>query len=460
MNDITNPPVKKNNYYTCRIDAQGYEGEGVCKINGYTLFVPGGVEGDFVKIKVVKTNKSYGYAKLVEVFTKSPNRTEPPCPYYISCGGCNLMHIDYNHQLKLKQKQVIDALERIGGFKGVKVSDTIGMEYPFEFRNKIQFPIGEQNGQTVWGLYRRRSHNIIPIKNCLVGGRQCNPILQAVTKYMRQFNVGAYNEASHSGVIRHVFIRSSDATEEIMVVIVTNSINIPSPDILVELIKDSSPGVVSIIQNINTIKTNVILGNHNIVLWGRDTITDILDGLSFEISPNSFYQINSRQTTTLYKEALKAAGLTGSEVVFDLYCGAGTISLFLARQAKKVIGIEIVESAVEDARKNARKNQIENAFFYAGAVEEVVEELYKEKVYADVVVLDPPRKGSDNVTLSTILKMSPKRIVYVSCNPATLARDLKHLSEGGYVVKSVVPVDMFPQTTHVETVVLMSRVDE
>ena len=454
----TGCPVCKNESYDIAITAQGTQGEGIGKVDGFTVFVKDAVAGDRLNVKVIKVNKSYAFARINQVLTPSPARAVPACGAFARCGGCNLMHIAYDQQLKIKTQRVRDALERIGGFHAVSVADTIGMAAPYRYRNKMQFPVGcGKDGAPVTGFFAPRSHTLIPVDDCLTGAEGFSTVTEAVKEFMRLYQIAPYDEKTHKGVIRHVFVRANSAGE-MMAVIVTNALHLAHADELVSILRKRVDGLVSVIHNINTEKTNLILGKNNVTLWGADTLADTLGGLRFEISPHSFYQVNRIQTEVLYQTALDLAALSGQETVFDLYCGIGTISLFLAQKAKQVLGIEIVPEAVADARRNAEVNGIENASFFCGAADKAVAELYSAGERADVVVIDPPRKGADEVTLSTILKMKPKRIVYVSCNPETLARDAKLLCESGkYCIKQVQPVDMFPHTAHVETIVLLQN---
>ena len=451
-------PVRKNETYTVTVTAQGTQGEGIGKIDGFTVFIKDAVAGDQLSVKVIKVNKSYAFAIIVQILVPSPVRVLPPCASFARCGGCNLMHIAYEEQLKIKTQRVTDALERIGGFHDISVLPTIGMERPFRYRNKMQFPVGQdKNGQIVSGFFSPRSHRIAPVTDCLAGSETFSIVTDAVREFMKTYHIKPYDEATHTGVIRHIFVRSN-ALEEIMVVLVTNALHIGHEQELVHLLRSRTEKLVSVIQNINIERTNLILGKNNVTLWGADRLADTLDGLTFEISPHSFYQVNRLQTEALYRTALEYAALNGTETVFDLYCGIGTISLFLAKSAKKVLGIEVVPDAVEDARKNAVRNGISNAHFYCGTADKAIAELYAAGERADVVVIDPPRKGADETTLTTILKMKPKRIVYVSCNPETLARDAKFLFERGkYSPHAVQPVDLFPHTAHVEGVVRLQR---
>ncbi len=452
-------PVRKGELYHMEITAQGTDGEGIGKIAGFTVFVPGAAQGDVAAVRITKVNRSYAFAKLGALLQPSPYRSEPLCPVAAACGGCNLMHVAYQKQLALKRQRVTDALERIGGFAGVAVEDTIGMDKPWRYRNKMQLPVGTDSaGRPCTGFFAPRSHRIVPADDCLVGGEICKAVTRSVLDYMEACGVSAYDEKTHKGIIRHVFVRQANATGQVMVVVSANALHLLHSDVLVGLLKENTDGLIGVIHNINMEKTNLILGKNFVTLWGRDRLADILGGFKFEISPASFYQVNHAQTEKLYAVAVELAGLTGAETVFDLYCGIGTISVYMAQKAKKVIGIEIVEAAVSDARANADANGMGNACFYAGAVEDIAVRLCGMGEKADVVVLDPPRKGADALTLQTIAKLSSRRIVYVSCNPATLARDARLLADmGGYQISRVQPVDMFPHTTHVESVVLMTN---
>ena len=452
---------KKNEEYTVEITAVSSDGNGICRIDGYTVFVPQTVTGDVARILIVKANKGYGYGKLLEVLKPSPDRTEPVCKFYKRCGGCQLMHMNYACQLDVKRDIIESAMQRIGGFDGFSLSDMCGMDEPYRYRNKMIFPIGEdKNGEVVCGFYAQRSHDIMPLDDCLTGGEFNAQVLTAVKSYMRENNVIAYDEKSHSGLIRRVFTRVSHKYGSIMVVISANGKSLPNKDDLIARLRKVSDKITGIILNINTKKTNLVLGDEIITLWGNDTITDNLLGLDFEISPHSFYQINPVMTEKLYSKALEYASLTGSENVMDIYCGIGTISLCASKQAKHVTGVEIVEKAIEDARKNAKANGINNATFYASSAEDIVPELIEKGERPDVVILDPPRKGSDEKTLSAIIEAQPKRIVYVSCNPATLARDARFLSDNGYSIDSASGFDLFPNTVHVETVALFSKIEK
>ena len=451
---------KKNDVVTVRIEDMGTDGEGIGKVDGFTLFIKDALIGDVVEAKLMKVKKNYGYARLMNIITPSPDRVEPKCPVYRQCGGCQIQALDYQAQLKYKERKVRGNLERIGGFTDIELEPIIGMENPYYYRNKAQFPVGtDKNGEIVTGFYAGRTHNIIANTKCYLGAEVNEEILQIVLEYMKKYSVSVYNEITGKGLVRHVLIRTGFTSGEIMVCIVANGKKLPQAEKLVEALRRIE-GMKSITLNVNEKHTNVILGEEVRLLWGTTYIQDNIGDITYRISPLSFYQVNPVQTRRLYETALEYADLKGEETVWDLYCGIGTISLFLAQKAKKVYGVEIVPQAIEDARENALLNHIENAEFYAGKAEEVLPKLYEKKgIYADVIVVDPPRKGCDEKCLETIVKMQPKRVVYVSCDPATLARDLRYLCNRGYEVKRGRACDMFPMTGHVETVVGLQRKD-
>ena len=449
---------KKNDGVTVSVTDMGQDGEGIGKAEGYTLFIKDAVVGDKVRAKVIKAKKNYGYARLMEVLEPSPDRVEPRCSCARQCGGCQIQALSYQRQLQFKEEKVRNVLERIGGFEKISLQPIIGMENPYRYRNKAQFPIGtDREGRPIAGFYAGRTHTIIPQEDCVLGVRENKAILEVILGFMEEFSIPAYREEEGSGLVRHVLIRYGFATKEIMVCVVINGDRLPKAEILAERLADIA-GMSSISINKNKQKTNVILGKEVEVIWGRPYIEDVLDGVRYQISPLSFYQVNPVQTKVLYEKALQYAGLHGTETVWDLYCGIGTISLFLARQAGKVYGVEIVPQAIEDARRNAALNGMENVEFMVGKAEEILPEKYeKEGVSADVIVVDPPRKGCDPELIHTMLQIRPKRIVYVSCDPATLARDLKLLCAGGYKLQKVQPVDQFPHSVHVENVCLLLR---
>ena len=454
MNNIY--PVEKNKDYFMEITDIGNEGEGIGKIDGFTVFVKDALPSEKIKVRITKVNKSFAFGRLMEIIEPSKHRVEPKCPVYKRCGGCSLQHLSYDEQLKFKTKKVKDVLERIGGFENADVNDAIGMENPFHYRNKAQFPVREGKNGVEIGFYAPRSHNVIDIESCLIQHPLNDKIIRLIREFIREENVSVYNETTGKGLIRHIVTRIGYVTKEVLICIVINGKSIPKKERLIKKLSEVE-GLKGIVLNINTKNTNVILSRETKVLWGQGFITDYIGDVKFEISINSFYQVNPVQTKVLYSKALELAGLTGNENVFDIYCGIGTISLFLAKKAKKVIGVEIVEQAIEDAKRNAKINGITNAEFIAGSAEEVIPKLYEEGITADVVVVDPPRKGCDEAVLDTIIKMQPKRVVYVSCDPSTFARDLKALCSNGYEKGTAQPVDQFCHSGHVETVVLLSH---
>jgi 23S rRNA (uracil1939-C5)-methyltransferase len=451
--------IKKDNIIELDITGMTHEGMGVGKIEGFAVFVQGAIEGEKVRAKIIKVLKNYAIARVMEYISSSPFRTEPFCPAYKRCGGCSLQHMTYEKTLDFKRQVVTDNLIRIGGLSDVKVNETIGMENPLNYRNKAQYPVGIGKEGPIAGFFARRSHEIIDAASCDIQHSLSDKAKDIVLGFVKALNIPVYNENTGEGIIRHVVTKIAFGTGEVMVIIVATRPEIPKVNKLVYRLKRDIPGLGSIILNVNPKPGNVVLGTQNITLYGKDTIEDKLDGLTFEISPLSFYQVNSIQTEVLYKKALEFASLSGNETVYDLYCGIGTITLFAARKARLAIGIEVVTEAVEAARRNAIKNNIVNTEFHTGEAEKVFPKLFANGKKADVVFVDPPRKGCDEVLLKTLAEMSPSRIVYVSCNPSTLARDLKYLcgTDAGYEVKEVQPVDMFPWTEHVESVVLLSH---
>lgn len=450
---------QKNDVYTLSIEEIGSDGEGIGKIDGYPFFVKDTVPGDVVKIKAIKVKKTYGYGRVEEIISSSPNRVEAKCPVARPCGGCNFQHYSYKKQLEYKQNKVKNCLERIGGLLGIeeKMSPIIGMEEPWYYRNKAQFPVGiNKEGQIITGFYAGRTHSIIEQNHCYIQAKVNEQILKIVTDFLNEYQITTYDETTGKGLVRHILTRVGFTTKEIMVCLVLNGTKLPYWEKLVEELRQID-GMTSICINCNMERTNKILGQKVKTLWGKDKIVDSIGNIQYEISPLSFYQVNPIQTKVLYETALQYADLEGEETVWDLYCGIGTISLFLAQKAKKVYGVEIIEEAIYDARKNAALNQMDNVEFFVGKAEEVLPKQYeKTKEYADVLVVDPPRKGCDKELLETMIMMQPKKIVYVSCDPATLARDVKILCESGYEVEKVQAVDMFPQTVHVETVIMMT----
>lgn len=482
--------MKKNDTFTVTVEDMGMNGEGIGKYQGMTFFIKDAVVGDVIEAAATKLKKNYGYARLVRILKPSPYRVEPGCPAAKVCGGCQMQALSYEKQLEQKQKKVRENLHRIGGFSEELLDQVfepiVGMDEPFRYRNKAQFPVGyDKNGEIAMGFYAARSHRIIPVDDCLLGVEENARILDIVREYMEKRGVKPYDEQTGKGLIRHILIRKGFASGEIMVCLIINGTSLPDADVLCARLA-TIPGMTSITININQKNTNVILGERTETLWGQGYITDSIGDISFEISPRSFYQVNPVQTRKLYGLALEYAQLTGQEIVWDLYCGIGTISLFLARAAKQVYGVEIVPEAIEDARRNAANNGISNAHFYVGKAEEVVprwmeggeeesgcvlagdaveEDTNREEPGGvagarrrpDVIVVDPPRKGCDPACLATMLAAAPKRIVYVSCDPATLARDLKGLADGGYELKRVRAVDQFCHSMHCEVVAEVVR---
>ena len=449
---------RKNDIVTLEIVDCGTDGEGIGKADGFTVFVKDAVIGDTITAKIMKAKKNYGYGRLMEILNASPYRVEPVCPSARQCGGCQLQAVSYEEQKVFKEKKLRGHLERIGGFTNLPMEPLIGMDEPYHYRNKAQFPVGRnKEGKIVTGFYAGRTHAIIENRDCALGIPENKDVLDRVIAHMEKYNIAPYDEATGKGLVRHIFVRYGFFTGELMVCLIINGQDLPHQRELVEKLCEI-PGMTSISLNINKKRSNVILGDKVKTIWGEDYITDKIGDISYEISPLSFFQVNPKQTWKLYSKALEYADLHGEETVWDLYCGIGTISLFLAQKAKFVRGVEIVPAAIEDAKRNAQINHIENVEFFVGKAEEVLPREYeKNGVYADVIVVDPPRKGCDEMLLKTILKMQPKRVVYVSCDSATLARDLRFLCDNGYELKKVCGVDQFPQTVHVETVVLLSQ---
>ncbi len=453
--------VEKNDIVVVDILDMNQDGEGVGKVNGYPLFIKDTVIGDKAEVKVIKALKSFGYGRLMKIIEPSSDRIQPRCAVAKQCGGCQLQAYAYEKQLIFKENKIRNHLERIGKIKDYVLEPIVGMEEPWRYRNKAQFPVGRnKDGEIAIGFYAGRTHSIIENEDCYLGEEINSEILKSVKEYMEENGVSPYDEAAHQGFVRHILIRRGHYTREILVCIVINGRKLPYKERLVEkLLKFKKDGLKSITLNYNEEKTNVILGTELEVLWGTDFITDMIGGITFQISPMSFYQVNIEQTEKLYKKVLEFADLTGKETVWDLYCGIGTISLFLAQKAKKVYGVEIVPAAIQNAKENAKRNKIQNVEFFLGASEEVLPEWYeKKKEKIDIIVVDPPRKGCERELLKTIVKMKPEKIVYVSCDSATLARDLRILEEEGYKTEKVQGFDLFSQTVHVESVIMMQLV--
>lgn len=451
--------MKKDDTLIIKIEDLSSEGLGVGHSeDGIALFVKDTVIGDLAEVKVMKMKKNYGFARLMKIIEASPDRIVPPCPVARQCGGCQIQAMSYEAQLRFKENKVKNNLQRIGKFENPPMEPILGMQEPFRYRNKAQFPVGkDREGKLAAGFYAGRTHSIISCDDCLLGAEVNQKIIKTVLAHMERLGISSYNEETGKGLVRHIMTRVGFATGQIMVCIVINGTKLPGAEALVKKLT-AIPGMTSITLNVNREKTNVIMGRTLISLWGQDYIEDTIGSVRFRISPLSFYQVNPEQTEKLYGKALEYAELNGEETVWDLYCGIGTISLFLAQKAKQVYGVEIVPEAIEDAKQNAVLNGFTNAQFYVGKAEEVLPEKYKnDGIFADVIVIDPPRKGCEESVLDTMVQMAPKRIVYVSCDSATLARDLKYLCERGYELKKVCPVDMFGNSVHVETVVLLSR---
>ena len=461
----------KNQIVTITIEDIGNDGEGIGKYEGYTLFVKGALPGDVAKVKVLKAKKTYGYAKVEELVTPSPDRVAPKCAVAGRCGGCQLQHLSYERQLAYKADKVKNCLLRIGGIEEERLNaitePIIGMEEPFYYRNKAQYPVGvNKEGATVMGFYAGHSHNIIDCTDCAIQEPVNGVILPVIKKFMQEKNISAYNEENGKGLLRHVLTRVGFHTKEVMVCLIINGRKFPGAEELAARVAKAVEGysnayiLKSFCLNVNTEKTNVILGQEILPVYAENYITDYIGNVKYQISPLSFYQVNPKQTVKLYEKALEYAKLTGNEVVWDLYCGIGTISLFLAQKAKQVYGVEIIPQAVDDAKVNSKLNNLNNAEFYVGAAEDVMPAKYKESggtMKADVSCVDPPRKGCEESLLDTVVAMEPKRIVYVSCDPATLARDVKYLEEKEYKLEKVCPVDQFGHTGHVETVCSLTK---
>ncbi len=453
--------VEKNKEYIFDIISQGYEGEGIAKIdNKYPIFIEGALKGEKVKVRIVKVNKNFAYGKLIEVLEASEERVNPPCAIYKRCGGCKLQHASYKAQLDFKWDRVKDCVSKIGKLDPSIVKYPLGMEEPWRYRNKVQLPIGLINGEVKIGFFAPRSHDIIDMESCLIQDEIGDKVVKLTREWIEKFNIRPYNvdgEYDEKGIVRHIMIRRGFTTNEVMVVLVTNGEKLPHKEEFVDLMVKNIPGIKSVIQNINSKKTNVILGLESKTLWGEDTISDYIGDFRFNISPLSFFQVNPTQTELLYGKALEYANLTGNEEVFDAYCGTGTITLFLSQKAKKVYGVEIIPQAIDNAWINAKENKVENVEFFVGESEVVIPDLINKGVKADVVVVDPPRKGCDKKLLDAITNIDAKKIVYVSCDPSTLGRDLQVLEENGYKTLEVQPVDMFPNTAHIENVALLIK---
>ena len=445
-------PVQKNEYYDVKIESLTHDGLGVARVDGFPVFVANALVGEEINMKVTLVKKTYAFGRAVDYFVKSKERVEPSCGIYKQCGGCQVQHLSYQGQLQMKHDTVVNHLKRIGHIENANVLPTIGMENPKRYRNKTQVPFGYSDGEVVAGFYQKRSHEIINMESCLIQTDISDQIVETMRQLCRELEIEPYNETLNLGILRHVIVRVGFKTEEIMVTLVTRTHEIPNVDLLIQTLVNKYPQIKSIAQNVNPKVTNVIFGDETRILYGEPYIYDEMNGIRFAISPRSFYQVNPIQTETLYSKAVEFAQLTGDEVVFDAYCGIGTITLFLAQQAKQVYGVEVIKEAIEDAKMNARLNGFENAQFTVGKSEEIIPLWIENGIIPDVIVVDPPRKGCDRTLLDTMLEAGPRRIVYVSCDSSTLARDLRILIDGGYKLEVVQPVDMFPQTAHIECV--------
>ncbi len=454
------PPVKVGDEAVLEIENYASEGEGVGRINGFTVFVPGALVGEKVAASIDLVKKTYARAHLLDegVRFASPERIEPPCPLYLDCGGCQLLHQSYEGQLAMKQQRVIDALSRIGGIIDITVRPIIGMANPWHYRNKVQYPFGKRNGRIIAGCYEKSTHRVVETPDCRIQHPTNNRVVEGARRLAEEFGLSVYDEETHKGLLRHVLVRRAFETGEISVALVINDSHFPRGKEFARRLADEFPDIRSIVQNINPTHGNKVLGDKDIVLWGEDGITDILGGLEFRISATAFYQVNPVQTLVLYKKAVEYAGLSGKEKALDVYCGVGTLTLFLARRVLEAYGIEANKNAIEDATANAKLNKIANVRFIAGRAEKVLPDLAEAGTTFDVAVVDPPRAGCPPEVLQALANTRARRIVYVSCNPSTLARDLKDLVQSGYKADEVQPVDMFPHTYHVECVVGMSRV--
>ena len=448
-------PVEKNKEYEVDIIDNGYDGEGIAKIDDFTIFINGAIKGEKCKILIVKVNKSFAFAKLIEVIKKSENRVDSDCSTYKRCGGCSLRHIKYNETLNLKRDMVQNLVNKTLDNK-IKVNNVIGMDNPYHYRNKLQYPVGlDKKGNPTIGVFAKRTHEIIEVGNCLIQNKEAEKVAKEVFKFIKENNTPVYNEVTRQGAIRHIIVKIGIKTNEIMCVIVSNKEKFDKEKELVEYITSKFPNVKTVIKNINDKNTNVILGNKNVMLYGDGYIYDKLGDYTFKISANSFYQTNPIQTEKLYNKAIEFAKLDKEDILCDLYCGIGTIGIFSSNKVKKVYGIEIVEEAIEMAKENSKINNIDNIEFIAGDVEKVFKELVEEQnVKPTAIIVDPPRRGLDKNTINEIINLNVLKLVYVSCNPATLVRDLKHL-ESKYNVKEIQPIDMFPFTSHIECVAVL-----
>lgn len=450
-------PVQKNEYYDVKIESLTHDGLGVARVDGFPVFVANALVGEEINMKVTLVKKTYAFGRAVDYFVTSGERVKPECGIYKQCGGCQVQHLSYEGQLKMKHDTVVNHLKRIGHIEDANVLPTIGMQNPSRYRNKTQVPFGYADGKVVAGFYQKRSHEIINMQSCLIQTDISDQIVETMRQLCQELEIAPYNESLNLGVLRHVIVRVGFKTEEIMVTLVTRTHEIPNSELLIQRLVSKYPKIKSIAQNVNPKVTNVIFGDETRILYGEPYIYDEMNGIRFAISPRSFYQVNPIQTETLYSKAVEYAQLSGNEIVFDAYCGIGTITLFLAQHAKQVYGVEFIPEAIEDAKMNARLNGFENTQFAVGKSEEIIPAWIENGIVPDVIVVDPPRKGCDRSLLDTMLEAAPDRIVYVSCDSSTLARDLRVLIDGGYKLEVVQPVDMFPQTAHIECVAKLVR---
>ncbi|TLQ41227.1 23S rRNA (uracil(1939)-C(5))-methyltransferase RlmD [Ruoffia tabacinasalis] len=450
-------PFKKNDTFTGTVEDITSQGQGVVKLDHYPFFIEGAMTGEVVKFKAMKVGKTYGFGRLLEIIEESPERVEMTDAIGRQIGTMTLQHMSYDAQLAYKEQQVKSAYERIGHFEDAQIRPVLGMENPWGYRNKAQIPVREINGQLETGFFRRNSHDLVPVENFFIQHKEIDEAILIVRDILRRFHVPAYNEKNHTGIIRHVVVRRGHYSGQVMVTLVTNKRKMPNEEIIVDAIAEEVPNIASIVQNVQTKRTNVILGRQSLVLWGQPYIEDSMLGLTFRISSKSFYQVNTPQAEVLYKTAIDAADLQGNETVLDAYSGIGTIGLSLAQHAKQVYGMDIVDEAVEMAKQNAKVNGIKNATFEVGSAEEWLPKWNEAGINFDVIVVDPPRKGLDQVFVDAVIEQQPEKIVYVSCNPATQARDARLFADAGYDLQFVQPVDLFGQTTHVEAVALFTK---
>ncbi len=448
--------LKKNELYRAAVSGFTSEGLGVCRVEGWAVFVPNAAPGEEYDLRITHVGKNAAYGKIETIITKSPQRVNRQCPYAKLCGGCDFWHLSYEAELEIKAQRVLDALNRLGG-QNLQSLPITGAKSCLSYRNKAQFPVAPEKKSLAAGFFKKGTHELISVDRCLIQPEAADRAKAAVLAWAKEYRIAPYDEAAHTGLLRHIFVRYGAQTGELLVCLVVNGEKLPREKELVAALREKLPGLKSVALNCNTRKGNAVLGEKTRILWGADAIEDVLCGLRFRISPRSFYQVNHDQAEVLYEKAIAAAGLTGEETVLDLYCGTGTITLCLAKKAKKAIGVEIIPAAIEDAKENARRNGMENAEFFCADAGQAAQKFALEGTAPHVIVVDPPRKGLSPDVIQAMAQMSPKKIVYVSCDPATLSRDVKLLSEKGYALKSAEAVDMFPRCSHIETVCLLSK---